>query len=94
MQNPIGNVHPDFTVFGASFTSMWMRLAGGLWAMALLVAVGYLGHGLLAMAHNRNDTHPMALRHSKQQAVNAAAALGGLAALPVVVGAILAVVGH
>jgi hypothetical protein len=91
MPNPLDHVHPDFGVFGSSFDTMWLRLAGGLWALALLVAVGYLGHGLLAMAHNRNDTHPLALRHSKQQAVNAAAALGGLAALPVIVQAILAV---
>lgn len=93
MKNPLDGVTPDFSIFGAEFTSLWLKLAAGLWALGLLIAIGYLGHGILAIAQNRNDAHPMALRQAKSEAVNASAALGGLIALPVIVTAFFAVFG-
>jgi hypothetical protein len=91
MKNPLDGISPDFTVFGAEFNSIWLTLAAGLWGLAILVAVGYLGYGVLGVAQSRNTGHTMQLRDSKQQAVNAFVALGGLVALPIIVGAIMLV---
>ena len=88
IQNPLDGIVPDFTVFGADFTNIWQKLGGGLWAVAILVAIGYLGHGILGMAQNRGG-HPGNLRESKKEAVQAGAALGGLIALAPIVGIFL-----
>jgi hypothetical protein len=85
MDNPLDGVVPDFSVFGTEFTTIWQKLAAGLWAVAILVAIGYLAHGILGIAQNRGG-HPGQLRESRREAVNAGIALGGLISLAVIVG--------
>lgn len=92
MNNPLSNIVPNFTVFGAEFTTIWQKLAGGLWGMAILVAIGYLGHGILGIAQNRGG-HPGNLRESKKEAMNAGIALGGLICLAVIVGVFITIFG-
>jgi hypothetical protein len=89
VDNPLDNVTPDFNVFGTEFTALWQKVAGGLWAIGILIAIVYLGHGILGIAQNRGG-HPGQLRESKKEAVNAAIALGGLISLAVIVGAAIA----
>ena len=48
MKNPLDHIAPDFTIFGAQFTTIWQKLAAGLWGLGILIAVGYLGHGISA----------------------------------------------
>lgn len=86
--NPLENIVPDFSIFGAHFTSIWEKLAAGLWGLGILIAVGYLGHGILGIAQNRGG-HPGQLRESKKEATNAGIALGGLIGLAPIVGAFL-----
>ena len=93
MENPLNGVVPDFSVFGAEFTAIWQKIAGGLWGLAILIAVGYLGHGILGIAQNKNGGHPGQLRESRKEAVNAGIALGGLIALAVVVGVFITLFG-
>lgn len=88
--NPLTGIVPDFTVFGAKFTALWQKLAAGLWGIAILIAVGYLGHGILGIAQNKGG-HPGQLRESRKEAVNAGVALGGLIALGTIVGIFLAI---
>ena len=81
----VANASPTDPRNGAEFTTLWQKLAGGLWAVAILIAIGYLGHGILGIAQNRGG-HPGNLRESKKEAVNAGIALGGLLSLGVIVG--------
>jgi hypothetical protein len=90
MQNPLDNIVPNFTVFGAQFTSIWTKLAGGLWALGILIAIFYLGRGILGIAQNRGG-HPGNLRESQQEAKHAGFALGGLIALAPLVSVFIAV---
>ena len=90
MENPLDGIVPDFTVFGAEFTSIWNKIAGGLWALAILVAIGYLAHGILGIAQNRGG-HPGQLRESRKEAVNAGIALGGLISLAVIVSVFISI---
>ena len=92
MENPLSNIVPDFAVFGAEFTAIWQKLAAGLWGLAIIIAVGYLGHGILGIAQNRGG-HPGNLRESKKEAMNAGIALGGLISLAVVVGVFITIFG-
>lgn len=92
MRNPLDHIVPDFTIFGAQFTTIWQKLAAGLWGLGILIAVGYLGHGILGIAQNRGG-HPGQLRESKKEAVNAGIALGGLISLAVIVGIFITVFG-
>jgi len=90
--NPLNNIVPNFTIFGAQYTAIWQKLAAGLWGLAILIAVGYLGHGLLGIAQNRGG-HPGQLRDSRREAVNAGVALGGLISLAVIVSVFIAIFG-
>ena len=92
MKNPLDHIVPDFTIFGAQFTTIWQKLAAGLWGLGILIAVGYLGHGILGIAQNRGG-HPGQLRESKKEAVNAGIALGGLVSLAVIVGIFITIFG-
>jgi hypothetical protein len=90
--NPLNGLVPDFTVFGAQFTAMWQKLMVGLWAVFILVAIGYLMHGILGIAQNRGG-HPGQLRESKKEATNSLISLGGLIALGPIVGIAIAIFG-
>lgn len=92
MDNPLDGVVPDFAIFGAEFTAIWQKLAAGLWGLAILIAVGYLAHGILGIAQNRGG-HPGNLRESKKEALNASVALGGLISLAVIVGIFITIFG-
>ena len=92
MSNPLDNIIPNFTIFGAQYTAIWQKLAAGLWGPAILIAVGYLGHGLLGIAQNRGG-HPGQLRDSRREAVNAGVSLGGLISLAVIVSVFITVFG-
>ena len=92
MKNPLDHIVHDFTIFGAQFTTIWQKLAAGLWGLGILIAVGYLGHGILGIAQNRGG-HPGQLRESKKEAVNAGIALGGLISLAVIVGIFITIFG-
>ena len=92
MKIPLDHIVPDFTIFGAQFTTIWQKLAAGLWGLGILIAVGYLGHGILGIAQNRGG-HPGQLRESKKEAVNAGIALGGLVSLAVIVGIFITIFG-
>ena len=93
MENPLNNVVPDFAIFGAEYTAIWQKLAAGLWGLGILIAVGYLGHGILGIAQNRGG-HPGNLRESKKEAMNAGIALGGLISLAVVVSVFITIFGQ
>jgi len=85
VENPLNDVVPNFTVFGNEFTTIWQKVAGGMWALAILVAIGYLGHGILSIAQSKGS-HPGQLREAKNEATKAGIALGGLLSLAVIVG--------
>ncbi|GAA0990003.1 hypothetical protein [Subtercola frigoramans] len=93
IDNPLNGILPDFSIFGVQFTELWQKLVAGIWAIAIVIAVIYLimGVGSMASASGVN-ANPMAHAEGRKKATNAAIALGILAALAVIVGAILAVV--
>lgn len=92
IDNPLNGVLPDFAIFGDQFTELWQKLLAGIWGLAIVVAIVYLIIGLLSMG-KADSTNPQAYKAGRGQFVWALVALGGLAALAVVVGAILALVG-
>ena len=93
MQNPLHGIVPDFTIFGAEFTSLWQKCFAGLWALFILIAIGYLAHGILGIAQNKQGGHPGQLREAKREAVQAGVALGGLMSLGVIVGVFINIFG-
>ncbi|MGO1612463.1 pilin [Brevibacterium aurantiacum] len=89
--NPVEGVVPDFSIFGAEFTELWQKLLAGVWGIALVIAVLFLIVGIVAMGKN-SDSNPHEYKKGRTQAMWAGISLGGLAALAVIVGAILALV--
>lgn len=92
IDNPLDGVFPDFSIFGIQFNALWKKILGGIWAIALVVTVALLIRGLALMGKS-DDGNPQAYKQGKKAAANAGIALACLAALTVIVGAILFIVG-
>lgn len=91
ISNPLDGVLPDFTIFGAKFTELWQKILGGIWGIGIVISVVFIIMGLVSMA--KAGGNPQTYKEGHKQFVVALIALGGLAALAVLVGAILALVG-
>ena len=92
IDNPLNNVLPNFTIFGAEFTQLWQKLIAGIWGIAIVLAVVYLILGITSMATASGPgANPMAHAEGRKKALMAAIALGALAALAVIVGAVLTI---
>lgn len=92
IDNPLDGVFPDFSIFGLEFTQLWQKVLGGLWALALVFSIGYLIWGIVQMG-KADDGNPNAYKQGRKAAMAAGIALGCLAGLTVIVGAILFIVG-
>ena len=91
VDNPLKGIVPSFTVFGAEFTTVWQKLAAGLWGVGIILAVFYLGRSVLSIAQARQSSHPGALEGAKKDAAHSGIALGALVALGAIVSIILVV---
>lgn len=91
--NPLSGLKPDWSVFGSDTTALWQRILKGVWGLALVIAVGYMIHGIAMMAAAKKQHHPGDLREGKKEASVAAIAFGALCCLGVIVGAIVSVAG-
>lgn len=87
IENPFPGV-PNFTVFGASFTTWWQKLFAAAWAIGIVISGFYLIVGLVAMA-KADANNPHAHAEGKKKATGAAIGLIALAGLGVILGAIL-----
>ena len=87
--NPLDGIVPDFTAFGTKFDALWKKLLGGAWAIALVFAIFYLMRGIVGIAQHKGGNHPSQVAESRSEAVRGGVAVGGLAALAAIVGAIL-----
>jgi uncharacterized membrane protein len=93
IDNPLNGILPNFSVFGVQFTQLWQKLVGGMWALAIVAAVVYLIIGISSMATATAGSNPMEYKVGRTKAVWSAIALAALAALAVIVGGILSIVG-
>lgn len=93
MTNPFDGLVPDFSVFGAQFTTWWTKLFVGLWALLIIAAAVYLAMSLLQIRRATHNNVPGQADEAKTQAVWAGAALGGLVGFGTIIGAILTVAG-
>ena len=91
IDNPLDGIVPDFTAFGAEFDSLWKKLLGGAWAISLVVAIAYLMRGIVGIAQHKGGNHPSQVAESRSEAVRGGIAVGALASLAVIVGAILTI---
>lgn len=90
MENPIDGIIPDFAIFGAEFTNIWQKLFAGLWGLAIIAAIVFLIMGLFKLGSS-GETNPQGVAEAKKQIIRSAVALGGLVALGVIVGAVIAI---
>ena len=93
MDNPFANLLPDFSVFGAEFTTWWQKLFVALWAIAIIVAAAYLIWSILSLRRATNNNVPGQADEAKTQAIWAGSALGALVGFGTIIGAVIAVAG-
>ncbi len=93
MENPFTGLVPDFTVFGAEFTTWWQKLFVGLWAILIIVAAAYLALGITQMRKATANNVPGQADDAKSQAMWAGASLVGLIGFGTIIAAIFALAG-
>jgi hypothetical protein len=93
IENPFSGLVPDFTVFGAEFTTWWQKLFVALWALLLICAGGALLISFLQMRKATSNNIPGQADEAKSHAIWAGGAVVCLAGFGVLMGAILAVAG-
>lgn len=91
--NPLDGVTPDMSILGPAFGNTWTRVAGAVWALLIAAAVFYLAAAFLSMAQARRLGNAHMVTDATGDVKIRAAALAGLIGLPVIVGAIITVVG-
>lgn len=91
IENPIGGIIPDFSVFGAEFTEWWQKLFTALWAGAIIVTLALLLTGVVQMA--TAGENPGQFATSRSKAFKAGIALIALIGFGVIVGVIIALAG-
>lgn len=91
-ENPLNGITPDFSAFGVEFDSLWKKLIAGVWGLAIIVIVGYLAMSFMTMV-TASGNDPRKVKDSRAGVMNASMALAGAIALPIIVGAIIFVVG-
>ena len=91
--NPLDGIVPDFSFGGAEFTQLWQKLLAGLWAIGIVVSIGFLIKGLVEMSGASSDSNPNPQAHSvgRRKAMGAFIALVCLASLAIIVGVTLSI---
>jgi hypothetical protein len=93
VKNPMDGITPDMSVLGTAFGSVWARIAGAIWALLLGAATLYFGAGWLTLAQAKKMGNSHMMADATGDLRLRAVAVGGLVALPLLMGAIIAVIG-
>jgi hypothetical protein len=93
VKNPLDGVVPDMGILGPAFGDTWARVAGAIWALLIAASVLYLAAAFLSMAQAKKLGNSHLVSEATGDLKIRAVALAGLVGLPVIVGAIITVVG-
>lgn len=89
--NPFDGVVPDFNVFGAEFNNGWKKLLAGIWALAFVVVAFGGIRAMIELQRAKKGGYAAQVSENTDSAKNAGWSLLGLSALPVIVGAVIAI---
>ncbi|WCT06208.1 hypothetical protein [Rhodococcus qingshengii] len=89
ISNPLDGVTPDLGVFGPAFNSVWARVVGGIWGAALAASTVKLIMAIYKMRSMRSAGMPTEMAEAGQDAKIAGIAVGCLASVGIIVGAII-----
>lgn len=89
IENPLKGVTPDLSVFGPAFNSVWARVVGGIWGVALGASVVKLIMALYKMRSMNRAGMPAEMADAGQEAKVAGIAVGCLVSVGIIVGAII-----
>lgn len=87
--NPLDGITPDLSVFGPAFNSVWARVVGGIWAVALGASTVKLIFALYKMRAMKAAGMPQEMSDASGEARIAGIAFGCLASVGIIIGAIL-----
>jgi hypothetical protein len=93
VENPLDGVRPDLGVLGGAFEATWVRVVSATWGLFIAAAALYLGAAFLNMAQAKKLGSSQVMSEAASDVKIRATALGCLVGLPVIVGAIIFVIG-
>ena len=93
MENPFAGLVPDFTVFGAEFTTWWQKLFVGLWAIAIIIAGAFLILALTQMRRATSNNVPGQADDAKSHALWAGGSLVALVGFGTILAGLFALAG-
>jgi hypothetical protein len=93
VKNPLDGVTPDMGILGSAFGNTWVRVAGAVWALLMAASVLYMAAAFLSMSQAKRLGNTHMISEATGDVKIRAVGLAGLVGLPVIVGAIISVVG-
>ena len=89
-RNPFDGILPDFNVFGLAFTKAWQKVLAGFWGLAfVVVAIGAI-RAVIELQHAKKGGYQSSVLEHTDSAKRSGLALGALAALGIIFGAVVA----
>ena len=84
---PLDGVSPDFGIFGGEFQGLWQQLLAGVWALAIVVVVGWLILAIVKFAGAKRESQVHNVAEARTGIFYAGGALLLLSVLPLLVSA-------
>lgn len=88
--NPFNGVVPDFSIFGVQFTKAWQKLLAGVWGLAFVVVAFGAIRAVIELQHAKRGGYQSSVLEHTESAKRSGLALGALAALGIIFGAVIA----
>lgn len=88
--NPFAGVVPDFSVFGLAFTQAWQKLLAGVWGVAFVIVAFGAIRSVIELQHAKRGGYQSSVHEHTESAKRSALALGALAGLGIIFGAVIA----
>jgi hypothetical protein len=89
-KNPFDGIVPDFNVFGIPFTQAWQKVLAGVWGIAFVVVAFGAIRAVIELQHAKKGGYQTSVLEHTESAKRSGLALGALAALGIIFGAVVA----
>jgi hypothetical protein len=88
--NPFNGVVPNFSIFGVEFTKAWQKLLAGVWGLAFVIVAFGAIRAVIELQHAKKGGYQSSVLEHTESAKRSGLALGALAALGIIFGAVIA----
>ncbi|SEP53987.1 hypothetical protein [Amycolatopsis saalfeldensis] len=89
-KNPFNGVVPNFNLFGVPFTQAWQKVLAAVWGISFVVVAFGAVRAVIELQHAKKGGMQSSVLEHTESAKRSGLALGALAALGIIFGAVVA----